>query len=594
MSESTELDNTIPLRRWQRRALKRIAKLRKRDVLVVATPGSGKTLLALMVAQRMLKEGQIERVVVSTMSDHLRFQWKNAAHRLGINLDPCWSNADGVEAPDYHGVAVSYQQVSFAPSLYRMNCRRRTLVIFDEIHHAADDLKWGDALREAFETADFRLALSGTPFRSDNNPIPFVTYEEGRSKADFTYSYGESLADGVCRPVYFHSYEGDIEWQSRDQTHEMHSLLEQLTREKAAERFRTALQPEGGWMLGVLSEADRQLTAIRSQGHHDAAGLVFAIDQEHARRISKVLRTVTGGEDVTLVISDEAESAAKLKAFANGSGKWLVCVRMVSEGVDIPRLRVGVYATNVTAELTFRQAVGRFVRVIGVDDEYAIVFIPAVEALVRNALGIKEERDHQLTIGGDMMNWHASIGGSGSAETSAFMPIASRPKLYEAFYDGGRFDPVELAHAYEVGREMGLKLPPELVAALLRRGAAKEGVFVLHSSEPYVKDTSPADPSNPADEMVPQNVPEAEVIPFSQEADEQPLWDRKQVLRNEVSRLTNRLAGLLGFKPWQVHRQWKDAGGTPQGDATMDDLLRKREWLLQRIREAIAARSTAA
>src|SRR5215210_3630011 len=428
MSESIDLNNAIPLRRWQRRALKQIAKLRKRDALIVATPGSGKTLLALMLAQRMVKEGLVERIVAVTMSDHLRVQWKDDAHKLGLNLDPRWSNADGVEAPDYHGVVVSYQQVSFAPSLYRMNCRRRTLVIFDEIHHAADDLKWGDALREAFETADFRLALSGTPFRSDNNPIPFVTYEEGRSKADFTYSYGESLADGVCRPVYFHSYEGDIEWQSRDQTHEMHSLLDQLTREKAAERFRTALQPEGGWMLGVLSEADRQLSAIRSQGHHDAAGLVFAIDQEHARRISKVLRTVTCGEDVTLVISDEVESAAKLKAFANGSGKWLVCVRMVSEGVDIPRLRVGVYATNVTAELTFRQAVGRFVRVTGDDDEYAIVFIPAVEALVRNALGIKEERDHQLTIGGDMINGHASVTGSGLAEASAFMPIASRPK----------------------------------------------------------------------------------------------------------------------------------------------------------------------
>jgi superfamily II DNA or RNA helicase len=593
MNQSSELDHTIPLRRWQRRALKRIAKLRKRDALIVATPGSGKTLLALMLAQRMFKEGQVERLVIVTVTDHLRIQWKDAAHKLGINLDPRWSNADGVEAPDYHGVAVSYHQVSFAPSLFRMNCKRRTLVIFDEIHHAADDLKWGDALREAFETADFRLALSGTPFRSDNNPIPFVTYEEGRSKADFTYSYGESLADDVCRPVYFHSYEGDIEWQSRDQQYEMHSLLEQLTREKAAERFRTALQPEGGWMVGVLSEADRQLTALRSQGHHDAAGLVFAIDQEHARRISKVLMTVTGGAEVALVISDEPESAANLMSFASGSGKWLVCVRMVSEGVEIPRLRVGVYATNVTAELTFRQAVGRFVRVIGIDDEYAIVFIPAMEALVRNAIGIKEEREHQLTIGGDMMNGRALTTGDGMAEPSAFVPIASQPRRYETFFDGGRFNRVELAHAYEVGREMGLRLPPEIVAALLRRGAAKDGVFVLHSGPDLVSDALAAEAGERAAGPEIQRVVDTTLVSLSQEIAEQPLWDRKQLLRNEVSRLTNRLAGLLGFKPWQVHRQWKDAGGMPQGKATVEDLVRKREWLLQRTHESVESRSTA-
>ena len=35
---------------------------------------------------------------------------------------------------------------------------------------------------------------------------------------------------------------------------------------------------------------------------------------------------------------------------------------MVSEGVDIPRLRVGVFATTTTTELFFRQAVGRLVR----------------------------------------------------------------------------------------------------------------------------------------------------------------------------------------------------------------------------------------
>jgi hypothetical protein len=246
----------------------------------------------------------------------------------------------------------------------------------------------------------------------------------------------------------------------------------------------------------------------------------------------------------------------------------------------------------VTAELTFRQAVGRFVRIIGVEDEYAIMFIPAVEALVRNAIGIKEERDHQLTIGGDLMNGHGAVN-DGSGVSSAFMPIASCPKPYETYFDGGRFNPVELANAYEVGREMGLKLPPEIVAAILRRGAAKEGVFVVHSGVSNEDNTLPIGFVSTTD-MLDAPDTQARVPECVQEIDEQPLWDRKQALRHEVSRLTNRLAGRLGFKPWQIHRQWKDAGGMPQGDATIDDLLRKRKWLLQRIREAIASRPTAA
>ena len=88
-------------------------------------------------------------------------------------------------------MAVTYAQVAAHPALHRQRTEnRRTLVIFDEIHHAGDALSWGDAVKEAFDPARRRLALTGTPFRSDANPIPFVTYldEPGggrRSASDY-------------------------------------------------------------------------------------------------------------------------------------------------------------------------------------------------------------------------------------------------------------------------------------------------------------------------------------------------------------------------------------------------------------------------
>jgi superfamily II DNA or RNA helicase len=96
---------------------------------------------------------------------------------------------------------VTYAGVAVNPLAHRIRTERfKTLVILDEVHHAGDALSWGEAVREAFEPARRRLALTGTPFRSDINPIPFVRYEPGpdgipRSVADYTYGYGHALAD---------------------------------------------------------------------------------------------------------------------------------------------------------------------------------------------------------------------------------------------------------------------------------------------------------------------------------------------------------------------------------------------------------------
>src|ERR671929_1738046 len=91
---------------------------------------------------------------------------------------------------DFVGIALTYAGVARNPLALRIRTEGfKTLVILDEVHHAGDALSWGEAVREAFEPAARRLMLTGTPFRSDTNPIPFVRYEPDgagamRSKAD--------------------------------------------------------------------------------------------------------------------------------------------------------------------------------------------------------------------------------------------------------------------------------------------------------------------------------------------------------------------------------------------------------------------------
>ena len=168
-------------------------------------------------------------------------------------------------------------------------------MILDEIHHAGHDKAWGDGIRVAFGHAARRLSLSGTPFRSDAVPIPFVRYDasggEGdMAHADYTYGYADALRDGgVVRPVYFPRVDGEMEWTTASGDVINASFQDELTKDQMSMRLRTALSLEGEWMPSVLARANEQLRAMR-QEHRDAGGLVIAIDQDHAQGIARLLR----------------------------------------------------------------------------------------------------------------------------------------------------------------------------------------------------------------------------------------------------------------------------------------------------------------
>lgn len=389
-----------PLRAWQRSALARYLAASPRDFLAVATPGAGKTAFALRVARELLADRLIDAITVVTPTEHLKTQWSVAAAQVGIALDPDFRNAAGATSGDYRGIAVTYAGVAAHPLLHRARTENRaTLVVLDEVHHAGDARSWGDAIQEAFEPAVRRLTLTGTPFRSDDNPIPFVDYlpdADGalRSRADHLYGYGEALADGVVRPVVFLAYSGLSSWRTSAGEEFTARLGEPLTAEQTARAWRTALDPGGEWIPAVLAAADRRLTGHRAGGMPDAGGLVIASDQTTARAYAAILTGLTGRPPV-VVLSDEAGASARIARFAGSQDRWMVAVRMVSEGVDVPRLTVGVYATSASTPLFFAQAVGRFVR-SRQPGETASVFVPSVPVLLGLASELEARRDHVL------------------------------------------------------------------------------------------------------------------------------------------------------------------------------------------------------
>ncbi len=451
------------LRAWQSAALTEYFDRSPRDFLAVATPGAGKTTFALTVASELLSRRVVERVTVVAPTEHLKTQWAEAAARVDIPLDPNFSGRTGRTSKDFLGVALTYAGVAANPLAHRVRTERfRTLVILDEVHHAGDALSWGEAVREAFDPAKRRLALTGTPFRSDVNPIPFVTYAPGsgdeagvlRSVADYSYGYGRALADHVVRPVLFLAYSGQMQWRTRTGDEVAAHLGEPLTKDLTAQALRTALDPAGSWIPSVLAAADRRLTEVRRHVP-DAGGLVIATDQDSARAYARTLTEVSGERPV-VVLSDERSASKKIAQFSEGDQRWMVAVRMVSEGVDVPRLAVGVYATTTATPLFFAQAVGRFVRARN-RGETASVFLPSVPTLLTFAAEMEAERDHvlgravqdddDLHAAEEELLRRAERAESASAEEQAlpFEALGSRATFDRVLYDGAEF-----GHAGEV------------------------------------------------------------------------------------------------------------------------------------------------
>ncbi|MGE3689627.1 MAG: DEAD/DEAH box helicase [Acidimicrobiia bacterium] len=389
------MSTVLRLRPWQRAAFDRFVAASAPDFLAVATPGAGKTTFALACALTVLGERRCRLAVVAPTS-HLKQQWSQAAHRLGLELDPDWSPGSGL-ARDVHGLVTTYQQLSMGDAAARLRgLMADGFVILDEIHHAGDERAWGDGVRMAFELTHRRLSLSGTPFRSDTAAIPFVRYVLEEATADYEYGYADALRDGgVVRPVYFPRIDGLMEWTAPDGSLEAATFGDELDASRTGQRLRTALSLDGDWLPEVLGQAHERLLTIRDE-QPDAGGLAIAIDVDHARGIARLLRD-RFGTSAEVVTSEDPTASAKIARFASGTTPWLVAVRMVSEGVDIPRLRVGVYATTVSTELFFRQAVGRFVRwTTGRASQKAYVYLPDDPRLRAHAFQIADARRHTL------------------------------------------------------------------------------------------------------------------------------------------------------------------------------------------------------
>ena len=557
-----------PLRAWQAEALGAYRDAAAADFLVTATPGAGKTSFALALAAELLERREVNRVVVVAPTDHLRTQWAEAAQAAGILLDPTLKNDDRLRS-DVLGYVTTYAQVAMRPAVHRSRTEhsRRTLVVLDEIHHAGDGLSWGDAVAEAFEPARRRVALTGTPFRTrPDERIPFVRYQPDgdgalASVADYTYGYRQALADGVVRPVVFAAYTGVSRWRNSAGEVVSASLTGESTRSVEATAWRTALDPGGEWVPHVIAAMDERLTHLRAAGMPDAAGLVLASDQDDARAYAAIVKRVTG-ERPALILSDDPRASRRISAFATGTDRFAVCVRMISEGVDVPRAACLAWMTSYRTPLFFAQAVGRVVRARR-PGESATVFLPAVRPLLALAAELESERNHVLPAPAPSEELYDPLppAEQDEAPVEQWQALGAEAEFAHVLH-GGRAVTADVQLTGEDEDFLGLPglLSAEQTAALLSRRDAD-----------HRKRAS----STRVDEVA----TDAELAQAELEAAS---WRAAGDLRREINSLVGQLAARTGAPHGVVHaRVRKAVPGPPSAAAPVDVLSARRDWLLE-------------
>lgn len=448
----------------------------QRSYFTVACPAAGKTQSTMYQARWLLDEDFIDQIIVVVPNRTVKRSWKHTAwKKYGIALAQDYGNGtfsamsarmvDGTL-----GVIATYSQVvrGVGPDIFRrLTTSARTLVVFDEAHHMGESRSWGDECRRAFDQASFYTLLSGTPIRTDGHLIPFVRYQQKSDNimeciADTNYSYGVAVNDdpSPVRRVVFTPYAGEVEW--RIDGKEYRAVISPDTGERdMSSAMKAALDPRHDFLRQVIQDADEELLEIRAGIFPDAAGMIVARDYSHAQQVAELLRDVTGKRPLVVTSrgeEDDDEDAAKaIEGFASNpktSPRWLVSIKMVSEGTDIPRLCVGVYATNITTHTYFTQWVGRFLRQIeGYEQLVARLFVVAHPEIVKHAdsitKSVMESIINEVADADDGETRDESDSGDTSDPPPVFEVLNAESERLDDRYDGGEWSLEEQRAARE-------------------------------------------------------------------------------------------------------------------------------------------------
>lgn len=428
-------------RDWQIAALDKFEEHRAKCFMLDATPGSGKTLFSAFCFNNLVKRNIVDFAIIIVPTIVLKGdaeagflgEWNKAS----VQITTVLKDKQGCPS-EFRGGVITYSQLPNIVSTLEVWASNgvRLFLVFDEIHHAAEN-HWASAAERLERCSEKVFSMTGTPFRGDGRRISFVEYDsDGLTKSDFKYSYRQAVRDFVCRPVQFITDDGIAEFVSHQEQDQV-KISEASTDEEVRNAANTIFRADSAWLRTFVERADISLDDYRVSDP-DAGALVVCRpgfddkDERYLHQIGRLIKDATS--DAAEIISyDDVEANIKIEKFRKSSQRWICAVRKISEGVDIKRLRVLVMAMRPTTELLFRQIIGRAVRSQNkTRTEYATIYIPKFPQLQEWAYRISGEAEAGLQDKDDQEDREI-----GERKPSSFVALSSSHEEGGAISDYG-------------------------------------------------------------------------------------------------------------------------------------------------------------
>jgi len=381
----------MKLRQWQSDCITLALKQYQNNhnhFLALATPGAGKTLMASKLADQLLKNNLVDLIICFSPSSIVS---QDFSESLQLATQERFDGLIGAKGRSLTYQSLQYLDVNF----WLLFEKFRVFVIFDEIHHCAgsnlDNANaWGEQiLINIQDKAEFTLALTGTPWRSDASPIVLSNYifPSNKISCDYVYGLSEAITDDVCRvPQIIAVDNNNISVEGDDETQTFTSFKSLLT--ETSVPYQEIIENEAV-IKYVISSAQKKLSSIRTK-NTDAAGLIVASSIEHAKQISALMKGCFN-EDAVVVTYKESEPTSIIQQFRHAKTKWIISVGMISEGTNIPRLQICCHLTNIKTEMHFRQILGRILRMTDSMNQEAVMYMPAESKLLEYAYRVKQD-----------------------------------------------------------------------------------------------------------------------------------------------------------------------------------------------------------
>lgn len=381
----------MKLRRWQSNCLTHAFTQYcngQPHFLCLATPGAGKTLMAAQLGRRLFSENLIDLVICFSPSVVVANDFRT---ELSLQIGKRFDGTIGAA-----GMSLTYQAMLMLDAeFWKLFDHYRVFVIFDEIHHCAGhdvahSNAWGQRIIASIKgKAAFTLALSGTPWRSDRFPISLANYCDKSRQIICDYRYGlkEAIQDGVCRIPKITLIDNDDILFKTPRSETRYSSFANLLNESNC-TYQNLVESDA-LIRYMIAGANRKLSQLRKH-HSDAGGLIVASSVAHAMKIQKILADEIG-EHSTVATYYSEDAPRLIEQFKFSAQKWIISVGMISEGTNIPRLRVCCHLSRIKTELHFRQVLGRILRASGTENEQGFFYIPADPTLIEFARNVGDD-----------------------------------------------------------------------------------------------------------------------------------------------------------------------------------------------------------